>query len=272
VNPWLYRYAVLVGTGTFLTLVIGAWETSVRAAPGASYSGIASVHFALGIAVAALTAILSLWLLKTGLRALGFLCLAAVIAEAALGQTNAVVTHAAVAQILFALTIAAAVCTSSAWGRGPEIVLDQGWPSLRSLSTITPVFVVAQVLAGAAFRHKEMGLTWHIVGAMVVSLLVLILGMFVMQQFPKHPTLRPAAITMLTVALFQVLLGITAVTAEMMVPDSAMPPVVMLSTAAHVCGGAFTLASSLAMAIQIRRNVQKAAEEPEEESPSAANA
>jgi len=222
--------------------------------------------------VAALTAVLGLWLVKAGLKALGGLCLAAVIAEATLGQTTAVVTHAAVAQVLFALTVAAAVCTATAWSRGPEIVLDQGWPSLRSLSTITPVFVVGQILAGAAFRHKEMGLTWHIVGAMVVSLLILILGMFVMQQFPQHRALRLAAISLLTIALIQVLLGITAVTVEMIAPDNTVPFNVMLSTAAHVCGGALTLAASLVMAIQIRRNVQKAAEEPEEESQSAAQA
>ena len=131
---------------------------------------------------------------------------------------------------------------------GPETVFDQGWPSLRSLAVITPVFVLAQVSLGAAFRHKEMGLTWHLVGAMLVSILILLLGMFVLQQFPKHPSLRPAAIALLTIAVAQVLLGIAAITAEMLAPGNTVPLGVMLSTAAHVTVGALTLAAKIGRA------------------------
>jgi heme A synthase len=143
--------------------------------------------------------------------------------------------------------------------------MDAGWPSLRSLAVITPIFVLGQVILGAAFRHKTGGLTWHIVGAMVVSLLVLLLGMFVMQQFPKHQALRPGAIAMLSLVLLQVLLGIAAITTEMLASSNTVPASVTHSTAAHVAVGSLTLAATLVLSIQIRRNVQKPAEEPEED-------
>jgi hypothetical protein len=222
--------------------------------------------------VAVLTIVLAIWLMTAGLKSLGWIALAVVVAEGLLGERSTAMSHADLAQLLFAFTAAAAVCTSAAWRQGPEVVFDQGWPSLRSMSVIVPAFVMMQVMLGAAFRHKAAGLTWHIVGAMVVSLLVLFQGMCVMQQFPKHPTLRPAAIAMLSIALGQVLLGIVAITTELIAPDNTTPLSVMVSTAAHVAGGALTLAATLVLAIQIRRNVRKAVEEPEEEGESAAQA
>jgi hypothetical protein len=85
-----------------------------------------------------------------------------------------------------------------------------------------------------------------------------------MQPYPKHRALRPAAIALLSVALGQVLLGIAAITAEMLAPDNTAPPSVIISTISHVAVGAATLAASLILAVQIRRNVRRAAEETEE--------
>jgi hypothetical protein len=272
VKDWLHRYAILMAILTFLVVITGAWETTARNAGGASDGMAGSVHFGLGIAAAALVIGLAVGLITSGLRALGWIALVVVIVDAGLGKTTAAVSHACVAQVLFAITVVAATCTSRAWKGGPDVVMDQGWPSLRSLASLAAVFVMAQVILGAAFRHKTMGLTWHIVGAMVVALAILFVGMCVMQQCPKHRSLRPAAISLLTIGLAQVLLGITAVTAEMMAPDDTVPPVVMFSTAAHVAVGALTLAAALAIAVQVRRHVHKAAEEPEEEGESAASA
>ena len=110
-----------------------------------------------------------------------------------------------------------------------------------------------------------MGLTWHIVGAIVVALAILIVGMCVMQGCGKHSAIRPAGIALLTIALTQVLLGMAALTTEMLAPDNTAPLPVILSTVAHVAVGAATLAASLVMAIQVRRHVRKPAEEAEEQ-------
>ena len=264
-SPWLHRYSIVVAACVFLVIVTGAWVTSTGAAPAESIAAPATIHVAVGLTIAILTIALAIWLMTSGLKWLGLIALLVVVAVGLLGERSSAISHADLAPVLFAFTVVAAVCTSAAWKHGPEVVYDQGWPSLRSMANITPPIVLIQVMLGAAFRHKAAGLTWHIVGAMVVALLILILGMFVMQQFPKHPALRPAAIALLTIGLTQVLLGIAAITTEMMAPDNTVPFSVVLSTAAHVAGGALTLAASLVMSVQIRRNVQKAVEEPEED-------
>ena len=272
VGLWLHRYALLVANCLFFVVVTGAWVTSSQPATASSLASPTVIHVAAGLLAAVLTIVLAIWLMTAGSKWLGLTLLAAVVAEVLLGERSTAISHACLAPILFAVSAAAAVCTSPGWKQAPEIVFDQGWPSLRSLSVIVPAFILLQVTLGAAFRHKAMGLTWHIVGAMVVSLLILLLGMFLMQQFPQHRALRPAAITMLSVGLTQVLLGIVAITTQMIAPDNTTPLSVMLSTSAHAAVGALTLAASLVLAIQIRRNVRKAIEEPEEESESAAQA
>ncbi|MBV8846629.1 MAG: hypothetical protein JO307_27805 [Bryobacterales bacterium] len=263
-KSWLFRYAVFVALCVFVAIICGAWETSVRGAPGAADTTVNGLHFAAGIGAAVLMLGLSIWMAVAGFRALGGLALILTVMDYVCGMTLAPVSHAICAQLVLAVAAASAVCTSSDWRRGPELVYDAGWPSLRSLAVITPVLVLAQVILGAAFRHKVAGLTWHIVGAMVVSLSVLLLGMFVMQQFPKHSALRLPAIALLTIVVVQVLLGIAAITAEMMAPDNTTPNSVMLTTAAHVAVGSLTLAASVVLSIQIRRNVLKPVEEPEQ--------
>jgi hypothetical protein len=263
VTSWLHRCAVIAAAFTLLAILSGAWVTSTRAvAPPPSTP--VTIHLAMASVAAALLIVLGIWLILGKVRALGWMLLAAAIAEGGLGSTSAAISQAVLAHILFALSLVAVFRTSKAWAEGPELVVDQGWPSLRSMGVATPVLVLAQVTLGAAYRHKAMGLTWHIVGAMVVALTILIVGMCTMQAYPKHTALRFAAILLLSVTVAQVMLGIATVTTEMLAPDSVVPVGVILATMGHVTVGALTLASSLVLAVQIRRNVQKPVEEPQE--------
>ncbi|HEY6341904.1 MAG TPA: hypothetical protein VIY49_10465 [Bryobacteraceae bacterium] len=268
VKRWLHPFAVIVAALTFTTIMLGAWVTSARAAPPIS-PFIEQVHSWVGRIAAVLIVVLAVWLVAAQRRGLGLALLAAALGETALGEFLAPITHAILAQVLFAVTAIAALCTSHGWQLGPEVVMDQGWPSLRSMAAVMPAFVLAQVMLGVAFRHKAMGLTWHIVGAMLVVLLVLLFGMCTMQPYPKHRALRSSAIALLSVALAQVLLGIAAITTETLAPENTAPPSVIISTIGHVALGAATLAASLVLAIQIRRNVQRPSQETEENEPAA---
>lgn len=261
---WLHRCAVIGAAFTFLTVLAGALVTTEREAPLPPAFPV-RIHLGLAVIAAALLAALAIWLVAAGWRALGAFLLVLVAAQGAAGEFQAAISHAILAQLLFATAVVAAVFTSKSWQQGPDVVLDRGWPSLRSMATAAPVLVLAQVMLGAAYRHKAMGLAWHVVGAMVVLLTILIVGMCVMQGCGKHSTLRPAGIALLTIALAQVFLGMGAITTEMLAPDNTAPLPVILSTVAHVAVGAATLAASLVLAIQVRRNVQKPAEEAEEQ-------
>lgn len=263
--------ALLTALATLAMVVTGACVTSEQ-----TTGAMLDVHLALSVLVTVLLIALTITVrkdrmaLRVSLAALGVL-----IVEGGLGHSASIpwvsVLHATLAPILLALTAVAGVCTSKSWKAGPEPCIDCGWPSLRSLAIMTPALVLIQVVLGACFRHKTMGLTWHIIGAMVVSLAILLFGMFVNQQFPKHSALKPWAVSMLVVALTQVLLGVAAITALMVAPDNVVTINVVVSTVAHVSVGALTLATALILAIQVRRNVQKAAEEPEEEGSAAAS-
>jgi hypothetical protein len=129
-----------------------------------------------------------------------------------LTSSFAPLAHSLLAQVLFAGTVALAVGASPSWSREPQLIQDYGWPSLRSLSITLPLFIAIQVALGAAFRHRLLGLMPHVIGAMLVSLFILIVGSFVLQQCKDHKTLSGAGRTMMVVTFVQVFFGLAVFT------------------------------------------------------------
>jgi len=210
-------------------------------------------------------AILGIWMIAKGPAPFGYAMVGTLLGEGALGSfqtTPGLATlHSLLGQILFSLTVAAAVLTSSAWAMDPDVVEDHGWPSLGSLGNITPLFVLIQIALGAAFRHKAMGVMPHLMGAMIVVLLILCICIFVMQQFPDHKTLKPGANFLMAIAFAQIFLGIAAFTVRTM--NTKAVAVVIGITSAHAAVGALTLAAAVVLHMQIRRNVRPHHEEEE---------
>jgi cytochrome c oxidase assembly protein subunit 15 len=294
-NPWLHRYATLVAVCTLFLVIAGASVTSKEAGLSVpdwplSYGQVIpqmtggvlfeTGHRMIATVVGTLTIILAIWIARVEKRAwmrrLGWLALGGVVAQGLLGGATVLllqpapisIAHACLAQLFFSVTVAIAVFTSRKWQRGPEPVEDYGWPSLRSLAVITPVLVLLQIGLGAGFRHRAFGLMPHVVGAMIVPLVILLTSIFVLNQFPRHRALRPAAIGLLTITLVQIFLGIAAYVARLNAADYPLPMV--LTTVAHVATGGLTLAASVVLAIQIRRNVHATTSETSESSHQAA--
>jgi heme A synthase len=274
----LHRYAVAAAVFGLLAvlsgaIVTGSNVTSSDVTSGAVTSGgpgFQQLHQIIAGIAAAAIAILAIWMIAkqlagSGWTKLGWILLVTLLAEGALGsfQQGAAggILHACLGQILFALAVAAAVCTSSAWKKDPDLVKDHGWPSLGSLGKITPVFVLGQIALGAAFRHKALGVMPHLVGAMVIVLLILCICIFVMQQFPTHKTCRPSANLLMALAFTQIFLGIAAFTVRTM--TTIAMPVVIGVTSAHASVGAMVLAAAVILHMQIRRNVRPHREEQE---------
>jgi len=281
-NPWLHRYATLVAVCTLFLVIAGASVTSKEAGLSVpdwplSYGQVIpemtggvlfeTGHRMIATVVGILTIILAIWIARVEkkrvwLRRLGWSALSLVVAQGLLGGATVLllqpapvsIAHACLAQLFFSVTVAIAVFTSRKWQEGPEPVEDYGWPSLRSLALLTPVLVLLQIGLGAGFRHRAFGLLPHVTGAMIVPLVILLLGSFVLHQFPKHRSLRPAAVGLLTITFAQVVLGIVAYVARMNAAD--YPLAMVLTTVAHVATGGLTLAASVVLSIQIRRNVQ----------------
>lgn len=288
-NPWLHRFATLVAVCTLFLVVAGASVTSKEAGLSVpdwplSYGQVIpemtggvlfeTGHRLIAQVVGILTIILAIWISRVEKRAwmrrLGWLALGGVVAQGLLGGATVLllqpapisIAHACLAQLFFSVTVAIAVFTSRNWQQGPEPVEDYGRPSLRSLAILTPVLVLVQIGLGAGFRHRAFGLMPHVIGAMIVPLAILLVGMFVQHQFPKHRALRPAATGLLVITMSQVLLGLAAYIAR--INAAEYPLAMVLTTVAHVATGGLTLAASVVLAIQIRRNVRVTATESAE--------
>ena len=206
---------------------------------------------------------LAVWFLATekrpGMRKLGWYVMAATIAEAGLGEifvpaTLAGLAHAFLAPVLVALAAALAVVTSPRWYREPVVIADKGWPSLLGLGRYSVGLVLIQVALGAAFRHEMMGVMAHILVAMVVVIFILALVVLI-TMLPPHPSLRPAAIMLAVILFIQVFLGLTVVSIGS--GKSASLAIAGIG-AAHVALGAVTVAATVALGLEIRRNVCRA--------------
>jgi len=285
-NPWLHRYAVVVAVCTLLLIVTGALVTSYEPvsptanqslADSRGLSHLETVHRSAALAVIVLTLGLAVWLSlakkSRWLRSVVWAAVAALILEGVLGEQAVLrwlpatsnFSHACLAQLVFSCTVAIAVFTSADWNRSAEIVADR--LSLRTMSLFVPALVLLQVALGAAYRHQAMGVLTHIFGAFVVAVFVLVVGVLAVKQYPGHRSLQPAAVALMSITGGQVLLGFAAFLTRLMT-NRATPPVV-ISTVSHVAAGALTLAASVVLAIQIRRNVRAAQPTWAESSPEA---
>jgi cytochrome c oxidase assembly protein subunit 15 len=277
---WLHRYAVLLAVCTLFLVVAGASVTSKEAGLSVpdwplSYGQVMPQmtggvffehgHRMVATTVGFMTIILAVWIAlvetRKWMKTLGWLALGAVIVQGGLGGMTVKlllppavsVSHACLAQLFFSLTVAIALFTSKSWLEGAEPVADHGWPSLRSLAIVTPIFVLIQIALGAAFRHRAIGVLPHVLFSMVVTLVVLFTATFVLHQFPEHRALSASAKAVLGITFLQVMLGVAAYYTRLQAAEN--PLAMVLTTVAHVAIGGLTLASSVVLAIEIRRNV-----------------
>lgn len=248
----MHRFAILTAVAAFLAVGAGAYLTgNIRPLPGPNAGpapaapGLRDLHLALAVLVALMTIALAFLVRTTA----GWIALGAVVVEGGLGSFSPTL-HAIVAPIWFS-SVVAIVLESSAYRRRPPVPAQDVWPPLRSLAVLGPIFVVIQITLGAAFRHNEMGVVWHILDAGIVLLLIMVLGVCALRQFPEHPTLRPAAIWMLTITGVQVLLGFTVFMVILIVSQNNMTLIV--SSMLHVMTGSLTLAATVAMWLELRR-------------------
>jgi hypothetical protein len=190
-----------------------------------------------------------------------------VVALAGLAPRNAGFFSAAysfAAHIAFTTMIGLAAVTSRSWLQGPDLVADGGFPSLRSLSAFAVAATSTQVALGAAFRNDLIGLVPHVVGAIFVTMVLLVLASFVLTQFPKHSALKRAAWAVIAAVPVQIGLGIVAYVGRVSQPATgSLSSAQSASMFAHAAVGAMTLAATVALALQVFYHVRpRAAFEP----------
>jgi cytochrome c oxidase assembly protein subunit 15 len=186
----LHRFAVVTAVATFLLIIAGGLVTSTQSGLSVPdwpttyghfmfaypldqmVGGIFYEHSHRMIAstVGFLTVILALWLWKREdrrwMKTLGFVALAAVIAQGILGGLTVKyllpmpisVGHATLAQTFFVIVAAIALFTSKWWRSRVPALADAGSPRIMTLAAVAVGAVYVQLILGAVMRHSDAGL------------------------------------------------------------------------------------------------------------------
>lgn len=290
-NPWLHRYAVVVGFATFLLIVAGAlvtsndaglsvpdWPTSFgtfrmpRMVGGVKFE---HGHRMIAGAVAILTSILAICLWRSDsrrwVRRLAAISVLTILIQAVLGGITVLfylpvtisVSHACLAQIFFSLAVCLALFTSEKWKWDEPKLAERASPSLRQLTAGITALIFLQLMVGAGFRHNGFGIVPHFVGAVLVTAGVIWIAIRVFSRFPGEPRLTRPALLLTVLLLVQVGLGIGSYVLKLAARSAPqpLPPVVEVTTT-HVAVGALVLVTSLVMALQVFRLVSGGAPSP----------
>ena len=281
-NIGLHRIAVLLSCATVVLLVAGALVTSNEAGDSvpdwpvsfgrwliSSNHFVANVRFEYSHRVIAgivglITLVLAGWTFATErrswLRKLALIAFAGVVAQAGIGGLRVLfpeykaliaVPHALIAQSFFAIIISIVVFTSRSWFETHKTKPDSNsWPLRRAVS-VTVAAVLIQLVLGAGFRHQAFGIVPHIVGAAVVTLLIVSMVILLMRRHGEDDYLARPGKLVFGLLFVQLCLGIAAYVARVNSAGDPQPLEPMISlTVMHLVVGALTLATMVVLALR----------------------
>lgn len=291
----LHAFAVLTAAATLLLIVAGGLVTSTESGlsvpdwpttygqnmftfpPSKMVGGILyeHTHRLVASTVGMLTIVLAIWLARReerrSVRRLGYVALAAVVAQGVLGgltvrfllPTPVSVAHACLAQAFFCLTVTLAVVTSPRWRQAAPADLRAAFLAspVARIAGATAAVVFLQLLVGAVMRHTKAGLAIpdfplslgrlvpplesfpvaihfaHRIGALAVAALVAWCA--VRAHRTRRSGVEKAAWWLAALVVVQIALGAFTVLTRKSVAV----------TTAHVATGALLLGSTLALGL-----------------------
>ncbi len=200
------------------------------------------------------------------MRVLGWTALGAVIGQGILGGITVLhflpwsvsTAHATLAQTIFCIVVAMALFTSRTWLEDSASIREADlWPSSAALTTLAAACVWVQLILGAAFRHSGIKILPHLIGACVVTVVLCWTVVRILTRYGNVDHLRKPAELLLALLLLQLGLGFYAYLTRITWGHDAVQPmqIMVVSTVAHVAGGALVLASAVVLAIQSRRMI-----------------
>jgi cytochrome c oxidase assembly protein subunit 15 len=294
-NRVLHGYAVFVACCTLVLLIAGAMVTSNQAALSVpdwplSYGSLTPpmvggivyehTHRMIAAAVGILTIVLAVWLWRSDercwVRWLGLAAVAAVIAQGVLGGLTVLldlhygmpVAHACLGQIFFGTVIALALFTSRWWCSDLAQAEDHRRPSIQAIALLNAGVVFLQAVFGAAFRHKDVSIMPHMIGALAVLATTIWTAITLRRRFARVSALDTARVMLHSVVGVQFLLGIGAYWSRIATAGAPQPmPVMVTLTVTHTVVGALTLACAIVVVLLCYRLVSKGREEAYERSP-----
>jgi len=149
------------------------------------------------------------------------------------------IVHACLAPMFFAGCVAAAQSEP----------IPRGVSMFAKAVRFAPLLVLCQIVLGAAYRHKAIGVMPHLAGAMIAAGFLLVVATLILQRPGQGASAEKAAGALVAIALLQVSLGIVVFVMRMLDADTsaAFTPL----AAAHVAVGALTLAASTVLAMRV---------------------
>jgi heme a synthase len=284
-HPGVHRYAVFVFCWTILLLVAGAlvtsndaalavpdWPTSYGTFTPPMYGGIFYEHShrliagALGILLIVEAVFIWRYEERRWLRWFALAAVGGVVAQAILGGQVVIqllrywlpVLHACFAQIMFAAILSLAVFTSKWWTEEQPVVDDRGGLSIHTIVIINAVVTFLQVFLGAGFRHQDMPIWPHVVGAFAVLGVMIWTAAVLRRRFDSSRELTFGRTLLHSMVGTQILLGGAAYWSRLLTQDAPQPmPVMVILTVAHTVFGALVFATSILVVLLCYRLVPR---------------
>jgi heme a synthase len=246
----------------------GTWFPSLRQLAGGaffehSHRVIAGV---LGVLVLVLAILIWAKEERRWLRWFGVIAVVGVVVQAVLGGEVVrqllhywlPVMHACFGQIIFAAVLAIAVFTSKWWVTDRMQLTDSGSPSIHTVAAFNAEIIFLQVVLGAGFRHQELPIWPHIVGAFVVMGTVVWTAIALRKRFGASPELTKARTLLHSIFGIQFLLGFGAYWSRLTTEHAPQPmPVMVWLTVIHTVVGALLFAFSVLVVLLCYRIVPR---------------
>jgi cytochrome c oxidase assembly protein subunit 15 len=287
-NPGIHRFANLVVAWTILLFIAGALVTSNDAALsvpdwpksfGTWFPSLSMLeggaffehsHRVIAGVLGVLVLVLVIWIWvkdnRRWLRWFGVAAIAGIAVQAVLGGEVVrqllhywlPVLHACFGQIMFGAILAMAVFTSRWWVSERPQLTDNRSPSIHAVTIANAEVIFLQVVLGAGFRHQEIPVWPHIVGAFAVLGTVIWTAVVLRKRFGNSPEL--SRVRMLLHAMFgiQFLLGFGAYWSRLVTIGAAQPmPIMVWLTVTHTVVGAILFAFSILVVLMCFRLVPR---------------
>ncbi len=287
-NPGVHRFANFVVAWTVLLFIAGAlvtsndaalsvpdwpksfgtWFPSLSMLEGGAFFEHSHRVIAGALGVFTLILVILLWVRdnRRWLRWFGVIAIAGIAVQAVLGGEVVrqmlhywlPVLHACFAQIVFGALLGIAVFTSRWWVSDRPQLADAGSPSIQAVTIANAEVIFLQVVLGAGFRHQEIPVWPHVVGAFAVLGTVLWTAIVLRKRFGNSPELSRVRILLHAIFGIQFLLGFGAYWSRLATVGAAQPmPVMVLLTVTHTVIGAILFAFSILIVLMCFRIVPR---------------
>jgi heme a synthase len=164
------------------------------------------------------------------------------------------IVHGTVGQVFFAMTVAIAVFTSTAWKRSHTPSVRASAATDRALAALLVGLLIVQLVFGAILRHIAGGLFIHLAMAVIVILAAVNAGGRAWGIYVDQSILHRLGRVLLLLAGVQVLLGIAAyIAAGATSGIQPRPAVDVIVTTAHQASGALVLVVATMLMLWNRR-------------------